>query len=202
MEKSIEQIWNNGFLKDDKLLVPKINNLYKKKSKLLIEKLKRTYTIDNKSIIPLAVVFFAASVFFEHYLLGIYITVLMFAMFFLNRKKLRELEKISILNCNYDYLLEYRQMLKAIKSFYTKLLALGMPIAGMIGYYLYYRNTPMFDKFLMQDLWLQLSIILGIVILLALIGTGAYLITTGMVYGRFLKKINELIADMSELRKE
>lgn len=202
MEKSIEQIWNNGFLKDEKLMAPKINNLYNKKSQLLIEKLKRTYTIDNKSIIPLAVVFFAVSTFFEYYLLGIYIAVLLLAMFFLNRKKLRELEKISILNSNYEYLMEYRKMLEAIKSFYTKLLALGMPVAGMIGYYLYFRNSATFDKFLLQDLWLQLSVILGIALLLALLGVGAYRITTGLVYGRFLKKMNELIADMNELRKE
>lgn len=202
MEKSIEQIWNTGFLKDDKLLAPKINNLYNKKSRLLIEKLKRTYTIDNKSIIPLAVVIFAVSAFFEHYLLGIYIALLLLAMFFLNRKKLRELEKISILNNNYEYLLEYRQMLEAIKSFYTKFLALVLPVAGMIGYYLYFRNTAMFNKFLLQDLWLQLSIILGIAILLAVIGVGAYRITAGIVYGSFLKKMNELIADMKELRKE
>lgn len=202
MEKSIEQIWNTGFLKDDKLLAPKINNLYNKKSRLLIEKLKRTYTIDNKSIIPLAVVFFAVSAFFEHYLLGIYIVILMLGMFFLNRKKLRELEKISILNSNYGYLLEYRQMLEALQSFYTKLIALGLPVAGMIGYYLYFRNTSMFNEFLLQDLWFQLSIILGIAILLAVIGVGAYRITTGIVYGSFLKKMNELIADMKELRKE
>lgn len=202
MEKSIEQIWNTGFLKDDKLLAPKINNLYNKKSRLLIEKLKRTYTIDNKSIIPMAVVFFAVSAYFEHYLLGIYIAVLLLAMFFLNRKKLRELEKISILNSNYEYLLEYRQMLEALKSFYTKFLALGLPVAGMMGYYLYFRNTAMFNKFLLQDLWLQLSIILGIAILLAVLGVGAYRITAGMVYGSFLKKMNELIADMKELRKE
>lgn len=202
MEKSIEQIWNTGFLKDDKLLAPKINNLYNKKSRLLIEKLKRTYTIDNKSIFPLAVVIFAVSAFFEHYLLGIYIALLLLAMFFLNRKKLRELEKISILNSNYEYLLEYRQMLEAIKSFYTKFLALVLPVAGMIGYYLYFRNTAMFNKFLLQDLWLQLSIILGIAILLAVIGVGAYRITAGIVYGSFLKKMNELIADMKELRKE
>lgn len=202
MEKSIEYIWNNGFLKDEKLLAPKVNNLYNKKSQLLIEKLKRTYTIDNKSILPLAVVFFVISAYFEHFLLGIYIVVLMLSMFFLNRKKLRELEKISILNSNYEYLLEYRQVLKAINSFYTKLLALGLPIAGMIGYYLYYRNTQIFKKFLLQDLWLQLSIILGIALLLALLGAGAYRLTTGLVYGRFLKKMNELIADMKELRKQ
>ncbi len=202
MEKSIEQIWNNGFLRDDKLLAPKINNLYNKKSQLLIEKLKYTYTVDNKSILPLAVLFFAISVFFEHYLLGIYLIILMLTLFFLNRKKLRDLGKISILGSNYEYLLEYRKMLESMNSFYTKLLALGVPIAGMIGYYLYFRNTPMFEDFLLLDLWFKLSIILGVAILLSSIGVGAYKITSYIIYGKFLKKINEIIADMQELRKE
>lgn len=202
MEKSIEQIWNNGFLRDDKLLAPKINNLYNKKSQLLIEKLKYTYTVDNKSILPLAVLFFAISVFFEHYLLGIYLIILMLTLFFMNRKKLSDLEKISILGSNYEYLLEYRKMLESMNSFYTKLLALGVPIAGMIGYYLYFRNTPMFEDFLLLDLWFKLSIILGVAILLSSIGVGAYKITSYIIYGKFLKKINEIIADMQELRKE
>ena len=202
MEKSNEQIWNNGFLRDDKLLAPKINNLYNKKSQLLIEKLKYTYTVDNKSILPLAVLFFAISVFFEHYLLGIYLIILMLTLFFMNRKKLSDLEKISILGSNYEYLLEYRKMLESMNSFYTKLLALGVPIAGMIGYYLYFRNTPMFEDFLLLDLWFKLSIILGVAILLSSIGVGAYKITSYIIYGKFLKKINEIIADMQELRKE
>ena len=86
MEKSIEQMWNNGFLKNEKLLAPKLNDLYNQKSQLVIDKLKRTYTIDNKSMIPLAALVFGISAFFGYYLLGIYLMLITLVLFFLNRK--------------------------------------------------------------------------------------------------------------------
>ena len=202
MEKSIEQMWSNGFLKNEKLLAPKINDLYNQKSQLLIEKFKRTYSIDNKSMIPLAVVFFGVSAFYGYLLLGTYLMCLTLAMFFLNRKKLKELESISIGASSYEYLLEYRQMIKKTVTFYTRLLGFGLPVMGMIGYYLYFKNTPKFQEFLEKDLTGQLLLVFGIGILLAILGVGAYKITTHMVYGPFVKKMNELIKDMKELREE
>jgi len=41
MEKSIETIWKEGFLKSDALVAPKLNNLYNQKSKHTIDKLMR-----------------------------------------------------------------------------------------------------------------------------------------------------------------
>ena len=46
MEKSIETIWNKGFLDSDTLVVPKLNNLYNKKSKTITDKLKRMMKIN------------------------------------------------------------------------------------------------------------------------------------------------------------
>ena len=43
MEKSIETIWREGFLKEDALIVPKLNDLYNQKSQQLIEKLIRMH---------------------------------------------------------------------------------------------------------------------------------------------------------------
>ena len=57
MGKSIETIWKEGFLKNDALLAPKLNNLYNQKSKHLIEKIKKVSKIDNLSIIPVALIF-------------------------------------------------------------------------------------------------------------------------------------------------
>jgi len=54
MEKSIENIWKEGFLKNDALVVPKINNLYDQKSIHIIDKFKRMFKINL-----IAIVFFA-----------------------------------------------------------------------------------------------------------------------------------------------
>ena len=43
MEKSIESIWEYGFLKPDALLAPKLNNLYQQKSIDIVEQFKLMY---------------------------------------------------------------------------------------------------------------------------------------------------------------
>ena len=57
MEKSIENIWKEGFLKSDALVVPKINNLYNQKSKHITAKFERMFKINLIAIVVFSVVF-------------------------------------------------------------------------------------------------------------------------------------------------
>ena len=50
MEKSIENIWKEGFLKSDALVAPKLNNLYNKKSIHIIDKFKRRFKTSRRKI--------------------------------------------------------------------------------------------------------------------------------------------------------
>ena len=54
MEKSIESIWKEGFLKREDLVVPKLNNLYNKKSIDIVEKFRKMYKINIIAIIVFA----------------------------------------------------------------------------------------------------------------------------------------------------
>lgn len=201
MENSIERIWTKGFLKEEALVAPRINNLYQKKSALLIEKLKSTYRTDNKSIIPmtiLAVIGFGVA---GHLFTGLYVMVLMIGMFFLNRQKLASLERISIETSSYEYLLEYKEMFLKLKTFYTRLLGFGLPVAGIAGYLLFFWNSPLLHDFLQLKTIYILGILIGVGLLLSAIGVVAYRLSLKLVYGRFIQKLEEMIADMEELRK-
>ncbi len=201
MENSIETIWTKGFLKEEALVAPRVNNLYHKKSSLLIEKLKSTYRTDNKSIIPLAILAVVGFGIAGHLLTGLYVMGLMAGMFFLNRKKLASLEKISIETSSYEYLLEYREMFLKLKSFYTRLLGFGLPVAGIAGYFLFFWNTPLLHDFLQLGIINILAILLGLAFLLSAIGVMAYRLSLKLIYGRFIQKLEEMITDMEELRK-
>lgn len=201
MENSIETIWTKGFLKEELLVAPRINDLYNKKSKLLIEKLKRTYRTDNKSIIPLAILTVIGFSVAGHLVVGIYVMALMVGMFFLNRKKLAALEKISIDTTSYEYLLEYRGMFLQLKKFYTRLLGLGVPIAGIIGYILFFWDSPILNDFLQLKMIYMVGILLGLSIVLSALGILAYRLSLSLIYGRFIQRLEEMIADMNELRK-
>ncbi len=202
MEKSIENIWNEGFLKNESLLAPKITNLYNQKSKLLLERFKRTYQVDNKSLIPLAVIVGIGTAFFGQILLGLYLLFIFLGLYFINRKLLSDLERIEITSSSYIYLLEYRKVINEIINFYTKLIALGFPLAGLMGYWLYFRNTPIFSDLIKQDFWMVTGIILAIAVGLSLIGLLSYKITSELVYGKYIRKLDDIIHDMQELVKQ
>jgi uncharacterized membrane protein (Fun14 family) len=199
MENSIETIWTKGFLKEESLVAPKINDLYNKKSKLLIEKLKRTYRTDNKSIIPLAILTVIGFSIADHLIVGIYVMALMVGMFFLNRQKLASLEKISIDTTSYEYLLEYRNMFMKLKSFYTRLLGLGVPVAGITGYILFFWNSPILNDFLQLKMIYIIGILLGLSIILSALGILAYRLSLSLIYGKFIQRLEDMIEDMNEL---
>ena len=201
MENSIERIWTKGFLKEEALVAPRINNLYQKKSALLIEKLKSTYRTDNKSIIPMAILAVIGFGVAGHLFTGLYVMVLMIGMFFLNRQKLASLERISIETSSYEYLLEYKEMFLKLKTFYTRLLGFGLPVAGIAGYLLFFWNSPLLHDFLQLKTIYILGILIGVGLLLSAIGVVAYRLSLKLVYGRFIQKLEEMIADMEELRK-
>jgi hypothetical protein len=62
MEKSIENIWKEGFLKSDALVAPKINNLYNQKSKHLTAKFERMFKINLIAIVVFSAVFIIATI--------------------------------------------------------------------------------------------------------------------------------------------
>lgn len=201
MEKSIEQMWSNGFLKNEKLLAPKINDLYNHKSQLLIEKFKRTYDLDNKGLLPLAILSVVGFGYFDYVILGVFLMMVMLGLYFLNKKKLNALERIEINSSSYEYLIKYNKTLNDLIRSYTKMMAFGFPVVGMIGYYLFFRNTEVFEKFMHTSLFIQVLILVGITLFLSGMGVGIYRLVTKMVYGRFLKKLDELITDMDTLRQ-
>ena len=55
MEKTIETIWKEGFLKSSELLIPQINIMYNQKSKNIIEKLFDRFKNSLKILIALTI---------------------------------------------------------------------------------------------------------------------------------------------------
>ena len=168
MEKSIEKIWNDSFMNTNELLIPKINNLYNQKSKFLLEKIKKTYTTDNKSLIPIAIIFCIGFSLFGHIILGIYGMTLMIALYFKNKKMLNSLEGINIYTNSYEYLITYRDRIKRITTSSTKLLGFGFPITFIPGYWLFFRETKIYTEIITKiDATQLLLLIIGFTILLS-----------------------------------
>lgn len=201
MERSIENVWTRGFLKNEELLAPKITNLYNRKSQLIIEKIKRTYQADNKSLLPLAAIFALGFGYFGHVILGIFVMALMITLFIINRRLIENLENIKIESNTYAYLLEYRKAIHKIIRFSNRLIGFALPVAGILIYWSLWKNTSIMAEMEQVDNFYLVIAVLGVAVALSLVGMGAYRIATKVLYGRLIKKLDEVIADMRELTR-
>lgn len=201
MERSIENIWKKGFEAEEKLSAPVVSNLYERKSKLLVEQIKRTTRKDNFSLIPVGIVIFGILVFMGKVILGFYVAALITALYFLNQRKLKELEMLDVKNSTYDYLLNYRNQIKSIMKFSTRLMGVGFPLVSIPAYWLFFKDSAIMNKFGQLDLASELLIVAGMAALLSILGILAYRVSTAVIYGKLLVRLESTIEDMEELMK-
>lgn len=201
MERSIENIWKEGFEAEGSLSIPVIKNLYRRKSKLIIDKIRSTSKKDNISLIPIGMVLLVIFVFIGKVLLGAYIGLLIFSLFLLNRKNLSELDKLDVTSNTYEYVLEYYSRLKGLQKFYTRLLGIGLPLLIVPGYWMYFEGTPVMADFKSLNISIQLGIILIVSILLSALGILSYRLSTQLLYGKLLSRLEGIIEDMRDLMK-
>ena len=209
MDKSIESIWKEGFLKNDALLVPKLNDLYNQKSTHLVDKFKRRFKVNLK-----AIVIFSFIVLILSFLVGIpVIGVMMFFLFnglvIVNNKLLKGLEKIDKNVSSYQYLKSFNDWMKEQISVNRRMAGFYYPyifIALTLGFW--------FSSFNQDDIlgnFNQIYLVNGIPVywtisfllitgLLAIFGGRIYTWEVGVFYGNIINKLEELITDIEELR--
>ena len=218
MDKSIEDIWKEGFLKSDALVAPKINNLYNKKSIHIIDKFKRMFKINLIAIIAFSFVFLIVS-----YIVGIPITGAIFfvtltVLVIINKRLLNGLDKIDKGVSSYTYLKEFNQWVQQQVSINMKMSTFLYPIiflSMVIGFWFKdAEGVPLGERLVGEILYgfpdiymiqgiplIAIIVILFIVALLAFFGGRIYKWDLKLVYGRVFKKLEELMADIEELKR-
>ena len=217
MEKSIENIWKEGFLKSDALVAPKINNLYSQKSIHIIDKFKRMFKINLIAIVAFSFVFLMVSFFVGIPITGIIFFVTLSVLVIINKKLLDDLEKLDMSVNSYQYLKAFNQWIKKqvainkkISKFLYPIIFMsmilgfwfkddeGMPLGErLVGEILY--GFP--DTYLIFGIPL-IGIVLVVLILgiLFLFGGRIYKWDLNIVYGRIFKKLEKLMTDIESLR--
>jgi len=217
MEKSIEDIWKEGFLKSDALVVPKINNLYSQKSIHIIDKFKRMFKINLIAIVAFSFVFLIVS-----FIVGIPITGIMFfvtlsVLVFINKKLLKGLDRIDKGVSSYQYLKTFNEWIKKQISINKKFSRFLYPIIFMsmiLGFWFKdAEGMPLGERLVNEvligfpDIYLIFGIpLIGIVItllilvLLGFFGGQIYNWDLNIVYGRVFRKLEELMTDIESLR--
>ena len=217
MENSIENIWKEGFLKNDALVAPKINNLYNQKSIHIIDKFKRMFKINLIAIVAFSFVFLTVSFVVGIPITGIIFFVTLSALVIINKKVLSDLDKIDMGVSSYQYLKAFNQWVKMQVAINKKMSRFLYPIIFMsmiLGFWFKdAEGIPLGERLVNEilygfpDIYLIFGIpLIGIVILVLILGlliffgVRIYKWDLNIVYGSVFKKLEELITDIEGLR--
>jgi hypothetical protein len=218
MEKSIENIWKEGFLESDALVAPKLNNLYNQKSIHIIDKFKRMFKINLIAIVAFSFGFLIVSFFVGIPIAGIIFFVTLSVLVIINKKLLNDLNKIDMGVSSYQYLKAFNQWIKKQVSINKKMSKFLYPIIFMsmiLGFWFKdAEGMPLGERLVGEilygfpDTYLIFGIpLIGIIIvvlilgLLVLFGGRIYKWDLNLVYGRVFKKLEELMTDIESLRR-
>lgn len=217
MEKSIENIWKEGFLKSDALVAPKINNLYNQKSIHIIDKFKRMFRINLIAIVVFSFVFLLVSYFIGIPITGIIFFVMLWVLVYFNKKLLNDLEQIDLGDSSYKYLKAFNQWKNkqiSINKKFSRFLYPIIFISMLLGFWFKdVEGMPLGERLVDEiligfpDMYLVYGIpligvviVLLILILLAYFGGRIYKWDLNIVYGRIFRKLDELMIDIESLR--
>lgn len=213
MTKSIEAMWKEGFVNEAQLTAPKINDFYNRKSENMVDKLKSMFDMNIKAIMVGCVIMFVIMSLIGAPFLGLYICCLISPLIFISKKELEKTVNLSKGQSSYDYLVNFNNWLQSsidtysgyYKLFYP-LFFLGMAIQAVVSkaggkvIALLVENIP--TDIMLFGLPYYLIVAIAIVTLFfARYAEAIYRWDLSIVYGRQFKKLEELIADMEELRK-
>lgn len=218
MEKSIESIWKEGFIKSEELIAPRVNNIYNKKSEHIVDKFSRMFKINLIAIVvgSFFVVLMSYAVRIPY--MGIGMFFILNTLVIINLRLKKGLAKIDKNVNSFHYLKTFdnwmKEQTKANEKFSRFLypcifiaMVAGFwfgPIGGDVpGDTLIYKLLLRFPDLVLVfgvPLYLWLAGFL-IIALLAFFGGKIYRWDLNIVYGRVIKKLDEIIADMEELRK-
>jgi len=218
MEQSVEKIWKEGFLRNDALLAPKLNNLYQQKSIHLVDKFKRIYRINWITIMIFACILIPISILVKIPYMGIPMSLLFFVVLFINRKFAKKLNKIDKTENSYHYLISFNSWITELVQTNTKLSRFLYPsvfLSLIAGFWFGgFGGTIPGNEFVTNLIveYPNTYLVFGIPligILIVLFGVGLLAFFGGvigkwdlnLVYGRILKKLAVLISEMEDLKK-
>jgi hypothetical protein len=206
MNKTIENIWKEGFTNKD-MVIPKINDFYNKKSISLVEKVINTFKKEITFLIPLGVCFFLYNIWLDNdnaAFWGAVSALPCLVWYYLGKRQIKSIEDIDYKASSYQYLVSIKEKLERIKRFNKRLILSSVPISLLpMLIYTYYnqRGKSIGEIFGVEGLDLPtetIFLILPIVTLFALLFAEIYFKT------RFVKnsnKIGSLINEIEELSK-
>ncbi len=217
MEKSIETIWKEGFLKSDALVAPKLNDLYNQKSIDIVDKFRRMYKINIIGLFLFALILLPVNIAVKIPYMGIPMFFLFIFIAIFGIKFKNKLDKIDKNLNSYQYLKTFDDWTKDMIQFNTKMSRFLYPfvfLSLVAGFWFgsFGGDIPgqdLVDSMLVNNPDMLLVFGTPLFVILGLLFGVAFFAYFGgrigkwdlnLVYGRILRRLDSLLKDMEELR--
>lgn len=214
MKKSIEDIWKEGFLDNDALIVPKVNDLYNRKSVHVVEQAKRSIRIYMTVWVVVAVFILGLTLIKNFPIVGISFCVVAAVVVVINRRLAEGATKLNNTSSSLDYLNEFNAWMKHYISTNAKMgkyVNSGAFFFLILGIWCSEKGPKFGEKFFSYfDHWYSLNgvpviallPILIITFLLWCFGEQIFKLDAWVYFGRVLNKLEEIQSDMKELKSD
>jgi len=205
-ERSIESIWETGFVDGEHLSIPKINELYSRKSANLVAQTLRKFQIGVWCLLPLALGLFFFNIFLDNdnsVLWGIVGAVPCLVFFAIGLRQIAGLKNVDFGSSCYDYLRSVRQKLREVTRFnrWLAIVSVHVTFIPMVVYTVFNQRGKTIGEIVGID---GLEWPTATILILIPIASVLTFLTSGFLFSRAdnpkKSDIERLIRDMEELR--
>lgn len=213
MEKSIEEIWKEGFLNEKSLVAPKINDLYNRKSKHMVDRIKRMFRINAIATVMMAIVFPIIHYFLGALWQGTAASLLLLLTAWYSIRQMRGISTLDHGVTSFDYLKTFDRWLKEVVSKNGKVVRFSYPLYFLIAISTIWSawnkgelTSKMYQRYpdvtFLGGVPLFVLIIAGVAALLMLyFSERIYRWDVRLMYGRVFDKLEETIVEMEKLKQ-
>jgi len=212
MKQSIETVWKEGFIKENALIAPKIIDLYNQKSENLIDKFHRMFRINRLAIIAAEIVLLVVLSLLGLPYLGVFIFLALSVLLMVGKDGMKKLDALDKTSNSYHYLKSFSKWRKDVEAVYTRTYAFFYPLVflALAVQFRFSSDGASIIKNMILDspdmlLWMGIPVFMlaGVAIIAAVLAYFAgpmYRLDVDLVYGPSFNKLDELIAEMEELK--
>ena len=214
MEKSIESIWKEGFLNENSLVAPKINDLYNQKSRHMVYRVQRMFRINFKILIMMAIVFPVVYYFIDAVWQGLAASVLLLLTAWYNKRQTDDISTLDQGATSLDYLKSLDRWYKDMILKGEKMARLSYPLYLLIGLSTIWsawekegmtsKVAKNFSGLISTGNIQFFSLAIGAILILLMLAFSRkiYKWDVHLMYGRVFSKLEETIAEMEKLKQE
>ncbi|SFC08815.1 hypothetical protein SAMN04487907_102195 [Zunongwangia mangrovi] len=191
MENSIENVWKNGNHGNVKNI-----EFYNRESKLWFQQILKYLKKDNMSLIPVGLLILGMLLLYQEFLAaGLAFGFLLF-LFLLNKNTITKLKNIKPSDDVQHYMKTNQVFIKNQKRNYVVFTGLIIPLFMLVELWLVFNDSEVYLNTIASISFIK-KIIFAVFIYLVIGGISlfSYLISTEAIYGKLLKKLDEIVSD-------